>query len=800
MKDRSGKIDVVDILGLAGDIILDPTSWLPNPVSLTIKKGTKSISKTTGKLIRQTDIGAEFLDNMGRSFKQFYDSAHFDKIFGKQTFDTANKSLHKNKALQEQFVDNVDKHIKIIKKEIKKETGLKGKKLYEKFVDTGKDVMKLTESGNINKIENNIIRESVQSLQNIQSAFAKQLKTNGLIDGDIPNYVTHLLSKEASDMFKLNPDTFQTGFDLITKSKSTKRAGWAKLTNESGDSIIVNTAKGFKKAAKDSGFDFIDDGGKLYKWSRATVEEVNEHTMNKFGIKMFDDNYFRSIINSGVGSITELNKFDYTTNLLKEVGKKTDGLVKIGEGYIDPITKAKYVPVGMKGFKDQLIPIEVASDYKKVLRFMSGTKKDTLPFLQYYDKVNNTFKRSVTGWFPAFHTRNFTSGVFNNYIAGLKNPKLYKIGNDIAMGKDGIFKLKDGTEMTYKAIREAASDWNFLGGSAGMMDVLKSVNPDEYASAMSKILDAPRVAMEAVETRIRIPLFVDGLQKGMGIDEAAKRVYKYQFNYNPWGLSDFETNVLKRVIPFYNFSRNNIPLQIEQMISQTGKYAGIMKTARSMQGDITQEDRDNMGDYNQNQILAKLGNKIISGFGTPMEEALAAFQKPMSAIMGSLTPLIKIPIEKFTDYNLYKKMPISSDIYGKKYKNAPEPLKKFLGFKDIEYGDGQHFYTIDPMKKYWVDTLGMRTLSTTLGVMNMWNQEDTATQKMISAFREIVSTINTTDLTIDDLTKYADDDAIKQVNDLLKRQGLISSFEKNYIPEAQREQLGVTSTGSIPKK
>ena len=521
--------------------------------------------------------------------------------------------------------------------------------------------------------------------------------------------------------------------------------------------------------------------------------------MDKFGIKMFDDNYFRSIINSGVDSLTELNKFDYTTRLLQDVGKTTDGLVKIGNGYIDPITKAKYAPVGMKGFEKQLIPIEVAADYKKVLGFMSGTKKDTLPFMKYYDKVNNLFKKTVTGYFPAFHTRNFTSGVFNNFIAGLKDPTMYKVGNDIAMGKQGIFKLKDGTEMTYQAIREAASDWNFLGGSAGMMDVLKSVNPEEYTSAISKISDAPRAVMEAVETRIRIPLFVDGLKKGMGIDEAAKRVYKYQFNYNPWGLSDLETNILKRVIPFYNFSRNNIPLQVEQLLSQTGKYAGVMKTARAMQGDITAEDREGMTDYMQNQILAKMGDKIVSGFGTPMEEALAAFQKPMSAILGALSPIIKIPIEKFTDYNLYKEMPISSDIYGKKYKNAPQVLQDFLGFKDIEYGDGQHFYTVDPMKKYWVDTLGMRTMSTTLGVMNMWNQEDETTQKMISSFRKLISTINTTDLTIQDLTEYADADAIKQVNDLLKRQGLINTYETDYIPEAQRKQLGITSSGSIKK-
>lgn len=256
---------------------------------------------------------------------------------------------------------------------------------------------------------------------------------------------------------------------------------------------------------------------------------------------------------------------------------------------------------------------------------------------------------------------------------------------------------------------------------------------------------------------------------------------------------------MKRVVPFFTFMRNNIPLQIEEIISQPGKYAGIMKTARSMQGDITQTDRDNMTDYMQNQFLLKFGDKTITGLGTPLEEALNQLQHPLHAFLGSMSPAIKIPIEQFADFNFFKQMPISSDKYGKKYKNAPQWVKDYLDFTDIEYGDDKHYYTVDPVKKYWFDTLGLRGASTLLGLVNSIDTTDTASKNAVSFARELLTTIDVNNLTVADLTEYADDDVKEALKDYMKRKGKMSSFETDYIPEAQREQLGVTSSGSIKK-
>lgn len=245
--------------------------------------------------------------------------------------------------------------------------------------------------------------------------------------------------------------------------------------------------------------------------------------------------------------------------------------------------------------------------------------------------------------------------------------------------------------------------------------------------------------------------------------------------------------------------RNNVPLQIEELLTQPAKYSGIMKTERALQGDITAEDRDNMNEYMQNQFLIKSGNNIISGLGLPLEEAMNQLQHPLSAIAGSMSPLIKIPLEQVTGYNFYKQMPIEDDSYGKKYSKAPELLKKILDFEDITYGDDQHFYTVDPIRKYVVDTLGMRGLTTGLSFLNTIDPNSSGAQNVFNIAQDVLTTIQDTDLSIEDLTKYADEDVEEEIEAYLSRKGTLNEFSSTYIPETQREQLGVTSTGSIPK-
>jgi len=71
---------------------------------------------------------------------------------------------------------------------------------------------------------------------------------------------------------------------------------------------------------------------------------------------------------------------------------------------------------------------------------------------------------------------------------------------------------------------------------------------------------------------------------GLGMEDAARgaamQVKKFLFDYTDEGLTEFEREGMKRIMPFYSWTRNNLPLQLEQLLKQPGKYAAVEKVRK----------------------------------------------------------------------------------------------------------------------------------------------------------------------------------------------------------------------------
>lgn len=718
-----------------------------------------------------------------------------------------------NKALELLTADDTSiKALKATKKQLQEKWSLK-KTIKETGGEVEGIIPEITDEGLVTALEQSYKNDIISKLQNqidnlTEKGVAKTAKTRTTKASTkwIKDRAEVLLKESTDKNLKKN----------LPKYKKIAREEFEKLQARSNIESLYKSKIQIQNSVTDKlnqlyKYNMIDDSGNLYKASRGTVREINNYTAKKYnGMRLFEEDYFKAMTSSNINSINRLDQFNYLNSMKESVGVKPDGMTNFfGSDLYTAKDGAQYINLGKRfpELKDVVVPVEIKDDILEAADVFFGRNgKSVGDVMDIYDKVLRAFKSSVTGIFPAFHTRNFVSGVFNNYIAGVQNPLRYDEARKIFFTKEtGEILLRNGKKMTYDEIREQANRF-LISSSEGMMDASRKLDPfkvtkDKTAKEfITTVGDTTQKAMTAVETELRGTLFIDRLIKGDSITDAVKKVYKYHFDYEPWGLSKIENSFMKRVIPFFTFMRNNIPLQIEEIISQPGKYAGIMKTSRALQGDITQQDKDNMTQYMQNQFLLKSGDNIISGLGTPIEEAMDQLQSPLHAIFGAMSPILKIPFEQFTGYSFFKQMDIKDDIYGKKYRNAPKVLKDFLDFTDKENADGSHFYTVDPMKKYWVDTLGLRGMSTGLSIINAIDVNDSVSKNALSVFQELITTINTSDLTIEDLTKYADEDAIKKLEDYLMRKGGISEFNKTYIPEAQREQLGVTSTGSIPKR
>ena len=555
----------------------------------------------------------------------------------------------------------------------------------QKGKDVGKSIAWKLES---KKLTGDIMVDGlIKTMKKESSEMLKLEKLTGKKIGEVSGYVRHYLTPEARDWIGRGGNLFSTIPKPLraTLASSNKR----KIT---GAIREINTQF---KLTTGSKFNFFEpDAIKAFAMRKAEhIRFINTSAfmerLKGFGMKAtYKNGKLVPTFKEGVEFL------EVTTPQLK--------------GTIFPKAIAKHMNQAQKALTDE------------------GTLKG---IVNLYDKGLAIWKGTVTGYFPAFHTRNFIGGFFNNWLAGVKNISRYKQWDDIERGKNKLYrrgknklyKTKLGEEIKGSEIfRQGELQGVF--GQAGQMDVARNVSKEIDAlgaklpkKIWNKTLNPhsgyPRVAMEYVENHLRGPLFLDRVLKGDSYEEAARWVFKYHFDYMPEGLTGFERTVMRRMIPFYVWMRNNIPLQIEQMLKQPGKYAGLEKIRKHFMGKEGEAEMKDLPEWMREQFITKLpflnkmGKSLWLQLDLPLEDVA---KLPISAsgireLVSALTPLLKYPIERYTNKDLY----FGSEIYPEELKNYPEfqtrklaegvgkgldkilpsPLKKFLNFKETKYRD-----------------------------------------------------------------------------------------------------------------
>jgi hypothetical protein len=197
-------------------------------------------------------------------------------------------------------------------------------------------------------------------------------------------------------------------------------------------------------------------------------------------------------------------------------------------------------------------------------------------FLGYYDK----FMTYVKAWqltTPGFHVRNLMGGIFNNYLAGVELGATSRFMRKIQLFKAG--KLEGEEAEWMKVIYENVGGGQYSHHEIGVAASIKpSKNP---FSPRYGPLRASAAFGGDVEFRLRGALMWDRLSKGTGLQEALDDVTRYHFDYS--NLSNFETNAVKRIVPFYVWTRYNFPLQMEMMATTPNKYRYYQQFKRAFE-------------------------------------------------------------------------------------------------------------------------------------------------------------------------------------------------------------------------
>jgi len=475
-----------------------------------------------------------------------------------------------------------------------------------------------------------------------------------------------------------------------------------------------------------------------------TIKEINEYFNKTYGVKkFFEPDAFKAFALRKAEHIRYINTHNFLEATKRRFGVRMDRAI------------SKYTPEGIElvestapELKGWLLPKPIVKHIDDTRKFLTN-EEAMAGFIKAYDWLLSRWKVNVTGIWPAFHTRNFMGGSFNNWLAKV-NPIDYVTTEKILRGSDEIIKSKIGVEYSGKQILDLAERYGVMG-QPGMMDVyrgvddaIKELTARNIKKVGIKASNAPRWMMEQVENRLRLPLFINRLKRGYSPAEAAKDVFKYHFDYVPrTGLTPFEQTYLRRIIPFYVWTRNNVPLQIEMMMKQPGKYASLEKIRQSAIDAYGKEEFKYLPDWMQEMFIAPLGMKDDIGrslwvqLDLPLEDInkLPISSQGIREIASMLTPFLKYPIELYTNRNFY----FGGDIVNpelppemqtreviEQLKHLPNPIKKFLNFREVKYRDWRYpdekrfitRYEMDARKLHFLNSFLGRYYSTLKGIFD----------------------------------------------------------------------------------
>ena len=155
---------------------------------------------------------------------------------------------------------------------------------------------------------------------------------------------------------------------------------------------------------------------------------------------------------------------------------------------------------------------------------------------------------------------------------------------------------------------------------------------------------------------------IDAIKNGADtsslLDHAVQQVQKFHFDYQD--LSNFERSTVKRIIPFYTFTRKNIPLQVEMMFRNPRVFARYQQFKTEIEAQSSPDKV--VPSYFSNELQIRLpfmvnGGHLYSNGALPLTD-IAGITDP-GQLAGNVTPVIKAPIENFANKQFYEGIPFT---------------------------------------------------------------------------------------------------------------------------------------------
>lgn len=795
MKDREGKLDWADVLGFAGDVLLDPTTYFGGAMvkgaGRVAGTGIKAAERAGMKVAPQATFAARGLfdaakDAGGRAFVYGYGTS---EGLADETVDFINELYQKGA-----------------------ETGISYKKLFEGLSpevkqDLGEGLYKFRSSFGKKReelIQAELKKSSQEMNQRIRNEISKIDVTDTAKFKPTAASIARRIKKEYQDeAFKKVNRLLIKEFDAISPTAIFKDP---------------ESVRFFSKTLLPE----LQKNQKVYASSKDIAEDMILQTYFPLIPKNTVKNFNHAIRVSGKGYNKALKGIlgkdevildpieAYTRRALqvekdlmteKQLAKWVDayGVPKNTYKTAEEALKDGYVAIRKQGIRGEVVGYLKEADARFIKEIYDPSFKviSDLAKATGFDAMTNLFKKSVTGLFPAFHTRNWVSGMIQNYeTLGVQtlNPGTiataqewaYKIlrGIDIKDAEIAGHSTKEVVPRFTKRFGISSQYISDFGGFATetSMKTPSKFNPFTYT----------RVIGNYVETQQKLVAYITALKKGYSIDDALKFAERAGFDYSK--LTPFEKNIMRRLIPFYSFSRKNLELQL-RTLTQNPERLGILTKAGRAAGTPTgigEEDRV-IPDWMRNRFMANFGEsayglpQVLSGFGTPIEEQADLLEDGLMGALSRLNPIIRVPLERATGKDFFREQDLKDSYSATEYAEAPQFLKDWLQIYERETpvykggeptGEMRTVYVANPERLQFA-----RAMFTSRGftfIHTLFGEAELDTKgrilKSLTGFKPY-------ELDEEATLYFEDRDNYRDLVDFLSSVGVVKEFRRAYIPD-----------------
>jgi hypothetical protein len=538
----------------------------------------------------------------------------------------------------------------------------------------------------IDEYTEKIQREGLEgeALQTVEAQIAEQ-KRLATVD---PEYMMHKFTDDAMQRFvDLNPNLFPAG-----------AKGARQFSSEHASQIsreLIDEKSKYLTAAEFN--------------AKGRIEGIASLGGDPLDFDIFETNPFRVTIERQLRGIPKIQNARFLDEVAAKYGKTRDDIINSGE-YINRSDKYGWIKVRNKKtneietlWKTSTVPgkrgkavyfEKEVRDHLDTTNRISTDPEAITRFGQLFDSFQGYWKSKTLAMFPAYHSRNIVGNLWNNFIGGVQNPVWYDRARRIQKGEAGEIG-----GISFDQIRELAKELGVENQGwysadierklAGGIDVdqmgwrrlveegkergwrgLGMLNP--LSRSGDDILNiAGRRAGRYLENNARIAQFIKKIADGLDPEDAARDVMKYLFDYGD--VSKVSQKTLGRVFPFFRWTRFNLPLQVEALMTQPGKISSLVHAKNVVEADPENQDVEDAllapfirDSFNiQTRRSEEDGDKaefFMLNNWIPAADLTSLLPERMGdELLRMVSPLIKTPAEQLFNYDTFRQREIERD-------------------------------------------------------------------------------------------------------------------------------------------